>query len=146
MPAPVDNDQGEYSRALHFITENEPEQRLHVQVSQEMYLALQERTRELYGDAPYPRLDYFPTYSTLVIKTQPSPLAPAMGSFLQQSIIGSAHEVLIQQNRPELAERIVSAGEFSVGHRLEEDQREGSAPTAATERVDDDNNNSADDR
>ncbi|KAK9236918.1 hypothetical protein V1525DRAFT_187725 [Lipomyces kononenkoae] len=134
MPVPVDNEQDEYSRALHFITENEPEQRLRVQVSHESYLALQERTRELYGDAEYPRLDYFPSYSTLIIKTKPSPLALAMGQFLQQSIIGTARDHLIQHNRPDLAARIVPAGEFSVGKLHEEEQPEGSAPTGGTER------------
>ncbi|KAK9485805.1 hypothetical protein V1527DRAFT_465600 [Lipomyces starkeyi] len=59
----------EYQRALHFITENEPEVRLEVHLSHESFIALQEHTRELYGNAKYPRLDYFPNPLMVRIKT-----------------------------------------------------------------------------
>ncbi|KAK9384788.1 hypothetical protein V1515DRAFT_316272 [Lipomyces mesembrius] len=128
MPAPVDNEQSEYQRALHFLTENEPEESLEVHLSHESFIALQEQTRELYGNAKYPRLDYFPNLSIVRIKTQPSPLVTGLGAFFQQSIIDSARAALIQQNRPDLAERVLPAGEFGIGHPLVEDELEESTP------------------
>ncbi|KAK9358841.1 hypothetical protein V1504DRAFT_259214 [Lipomyces starkeyi] len=127
MPAPFDNEQAEYLRALHFVTENEPEERLEVHLSHESFIALQEQTRELYGNAKYPRLDYFPNLSMVRIKTQPSALVTGIGAFLQQSIIDSARAAL-QQNRPDLAARIVPAGEFGIGHVLVDDELGESTP------------------
>ncbi|KAK9242713.1 hypothetical protein V1506DRAFT_509171 [Lipomyces tetrasporus] len=103
MPAPLDTEQASYQRALEFLIENETESVIDIECSYESYIALQEQARELYGDAKYPRLDYFEGISRLRIKTQPSPLVTGIGAFLQQSILNSARDALLRQNRPDLA-------------------------------------------
>ncbi|KAK9336594.1 hypothetical protein V1521DRAFT_436250 [Lipomyces starkeyi] len=98
MPAPFDNEQVEYQRALHFITENEPEERLKVHLSHESFIALQEQTQKHYGNEKYPRVDYFPNLSMVRIKTQPSHSraqpATGIGAFYNRllSILLEPHE------------------------------------------------------
>ncbi|KAK9312376.1 hypothetical protein V1524DRAFT_410839 [Lipomyces starkeyi] len=134
MPAPFDNEQAGYQRALHFITENEPEGRLEVHLSHESFIALQEQNRELYATYCYC------CGLTNRIKTQPSPLVTGIGAFVQQSIIDSARATLIQQNRPDLAARIVPAGEFGIGHVLVDDELgESTLPTDGGLQEDNDN-------
>ncbi|KAK9319309.1 hypothetical protein V1517DRAFT_341840 [Lipomyces orientalis] len=125
MPAPLDTEQASYQRALDFLIENEPESVIDIECSYESYIALQKQARELYGDAKYPRLDYFEGVSRLRIKTQSSPLVTGIGAFLQQSILNSARDALLRQNRPDLAERIVPGGEFGIGYSLSPEDQAG---------------------
>ncbi|KAK9345901.1 hypothetical protein V1522DRAFT_421509 [Lipomyces starkeyi] len=103
----------DYQRALDFLVANEQEQSLQIKLPFDKFEALESYTSNLYGDKKYPYVDNCPTISTANIYTAPTPLNGQISSQLQHLIQRSAENVLIRQNRPELARKLQASGKSS---------------------------------
>ncbi|KAK9311444.1 hypothetical protein V1524DRAFT_387716, partial [Lipomyces starkeyi] len=98
-----------FQRALDFLTDNEPEQCLRVQLPFQKYEELQRHAESLY--TPY--VDYCSNTSTVIIYTAPSPLHGMFSASFQSELYHVAKNELVRLNKPELARKLKAFGESS---------------------------------
>ncbi|KAK9357938.1 hypothetical protein V1504DRAFT_488651 [Lipomyces starkeyi] len=128
--ATSDNEQSSYQRALNFLTANEPEKRLDIRLSYKSFKALEEQALALYGDEKYPRVEYSATDSRVTIYTAPTALHGSSAVNLQQAISFAVYNVLVQNRKQELFERIVDVGESTYSSVDEQGRRSTKTPDA----------------
>ncbi|KAK9241749.1 hypothetical protein V1506DRAFT_481113 [Lipomyces tetrasporus] len=111
--SPTHPEGDQYQRALDFLSANEPEQCLRVQLTIDKYEELVRHAENLYGEKKYPYVDYCPDTSMVIIYTAPSSLHGMVSAHLPHLIQQSAEIALTQHNKPDLAKRLMSLGESS---------------------------------
>ncbi|KAJ8097842.1 hypothetical protein POJ06DRAFT_270657 [Lipomyces tetrasporus] len=109
---PTRPEEDPYQRAVDFLSANEPEKYLRVQLPIDKYEKLQSHAETLYGEKKYPYIDYCPDTSTVVIYTAP------LRRYMEWSLHtckpmyhAAAVELELLHNKPELVHRLKAYGE-----------------------------------
>ncbi|KAK9312150.1 hypothetical protein V1522DRAFT_438200 [Lipomyces starkeyi] len=116
--SPTRPDDDKYQRALDFLSANEPEQCLRVQLAIDKYKELHHHAENLYGEKNAKVLTDIhtltcPDTSTVIIHTAPSSLHGMISAHLQTAIYHAAAVELERHNKPELVRRLKAYGESS---------------------------------
>ncbi|KAK9386681.1 hypothetical protein V1515DRAFT_616173 [Lipomyces mesembrius] len=112
-PTPKYRGRYRHEARLKFLRDNEPERRLDIRLSYENFEDLEKQAHVLYGDAKYPRVEYFASDSRVTIYTLPTALHSRSAVALQQANRDCILMVLVQHNKQRLIDYILRVGEFT---------------------------------